>query len=42
MAVEAGGELEVRELVLLDPNLLRIYGNNVRTGQDNAFSSDAP
>jgi hypothetical protein len=42
MAVEAGGELEVREPVLLDPHLLRICGNNVRTGQDNAFSSDAP
>jgi hypothetical protein len=42
MAVEAGGELEVHELVLLDLRLLRICGNSARTGQDNAFFSDAP
>jgi hypothetical protein len=42
MAAEVGDDLEVREHVLLDPRLLRICGNNVRTGQENAFSSDAP
>lgn len=42
MDEEVGGDFPVREHVQLDPNRLRICGNNVRIGQDNVFSSDAP
>jgi hypothetical protein len=42
MDEEAGGGFQGREHVQLDPSLLRIHGNNVRTGQDNAFSSGVP
>ena len=42
MDEEVDDDFEVREHVQLDPNLLRICDNNVRIGQDNAFSLGAP